>query len=226
MPITKRDFQDAIYEQFSSIGKALGSPARLEMIDVLTQGPRTVETLAGEVGRSVATTSHHLQVLLRARLVERERNGTHVTYRLSGEDVAALFRTTRSVAERHLAEVERVTHLFLEDRASMEPLDAASLATRLMSDSVTLVDVRPVEEFEAGHIPGAVSLPLERLDELSASLPKNGEIVAYCRGRYCVLAVEAVERLRSAGFDAVRMEDGVHEWTAMGMELETGKVGV
>lgn len=224
--MTNRDFKDALYEQFASIGKAFGNPARLELIDILTQGPRTVEVLAGQVGRSIATTSHHLQVLLRARLVERERVGTYVTYRLSGDDVASLFRRTRSVAERHLAEVERVTRLFLESRESMETLDAASLAERLNDDSVTLVDVRPVEEYEAGHIPGALSLPLERLEELMGSLPRDGEIVAYCRGRYCVLAVEAVARLRSAGFDAVRMEGDVHDWAAMGVELETGKVAV
>lgn len=224
--MTNRDFKDAVYEQFASIGKALGSPARLELVDVLTQGPRTVEVLAGQVGRSIATTSHHLQVLLRARLVERERSGTYVTYRLAGDDVASLFRTTRSVAERHLAEVERVTRLFLESRESMEPLDAASLVDRLMDDSVTLVDVRPAEEYEEGHIPGALSLPLEQLEELMGSLPRDGEIVAYCRGRYCVLAVEAVARLRSAGFDAVRMESDVHDWVEMGVELETGKVAV
>ncbi|MEO8092200.1 MAG: metalloregulator ArsR/SmtB family transcription factor [bacterium] len=215
-----RRFKDAIYEQFARIGKAVANPRRLELLDLLCEGPRTVNALATQIGQSLANTSHHLQVLHAARLIESEKAGTYVTYRVAGDDVRALFQTVRALAETRLAEIERVTQSFLSEREAMEPIDSAGLLARVRESSVTLLDVRPTEEYAAGHVPGAVSVPLSELAHRIGELPGDAEIVAYCRGPYCVLALEAVELLRSRGFDAVRMEDGVREWRAQGFDLE------
>jgi rhodanese-related sulfurtransferase len=215
-----RRFKDAIYEQLARVGKAVASPRRLEVLDLLCEGPRTVDALATQIGQSLANTSHHLQVLRAAHLVESERAGTHVTYRVAGDDVRALFQTVRGLAESRLAEIERVTRSFLEEREAMEPIDSVALVARMRAGSVTLLDVRPTEEYQAGHVPGSVSVPLGQLEGRIEELPRGRGIVAYCRGPYCVLALEAVELLRSRGFDAVRMEDGVREWRARGFDLE------
>ncbi|MGM0577385.1 MAG: ArsR/SmtB family transcription factor [Myxococcota bacterium] len=221
MSPSSRKFKDAIYEQIARIGKSLGSGPRLELLDVLCQGPRTVDVLAKQVGQSVANTSHHLQVLRRVRLVEAEKQGVHVTYRLADEEVCTFFRSLRRLAESRLLEIEQVTRDFLETRGSLEPVDREDLTERVRSGDVTLLDVRPEEEYQAGHIPGALSVPLAELERRLADLPRDREIVAYCRGPYCVLAVEAVERLRERGFRAVRMEDGVPDWRARGLPVET-----
>lgn len=223
MSIPSRQFKDAIYEQLARIGKSLGSGPRLEILDVLCQGPRTVEVLARLVGQPIANTSHHLQVLRRARLVETEKEGVHVTYRLADEDVCGFFRALRRLAESRLLEIEQVTRDFLQARGSMERVDREALFTRVRSGAVTLLDVRPPEEYQAGHIPGAVSVPLAELQRRLADLPRDREIVAYCRGPYCVMAIEAVEMLRSHGFTAIRMEEGVPDWRARGLDVETAE---
>lgn len=221
MQASGRAYKDAVYGQFARIGKALASPRRLELLDLLCQAPRTVDALAGEAGQSLANTSHHLQVLHGARLVESERKGAFVTYRLADDDVAVLYRSLRALAESRLAELEQVTRLFLDEREAMEPIGAADLIERMRSGRVTLLDVRPEREYRSGHIPGAVSAPLGELEGRLEDFDRDGEIVAYCRGPYCVLAIEAVARLRARGFDAVRMEDGVPEWRARGFDVET-----
>lgn len=221
MTYSPRQFKDAIYEQLARIGRSVGSGPRLEILDILCQGPRTVDALAKQVGQSVANASHHLQVLRRARLVEAEKEGVHVTYRLAGDEVCSFFRALRGLAESRLLEIEQVTRDFHEARGSLEPVDRDALVDRVRSGTVTLLDVRPEEEFRAAHIPGAVSVPLGELEHRLAALPRDREVVAYCRGPYCVMAVEAVELLREHGFRAVRMAEGVPDWRARGLAVET-----
>jgi rhodanese-related sulfurtransferase/DNA-binding transcriptional ArsR family regulator len=218
-----RQYKDAIYEQFACIGKAVASPKRLELMDLLCQAPRTVEALARETGMTIANTSRHLQVLRAARLVEAEKEGLFVTYRLADEAVCEFFRSMRILAEDRLAEVERITRHFLEGREGLEPVDRGALLERVREGEVIVLDVRPNEEYRAAHIPGAISVPLKELESHLSKLPKNQEIVAYCRGPYCVLAIQAVEMLRSRGFNAVRLEDGVQDWRARGFGITIGE---
>ena len=217
-----RQFKDAIYDQFSRIGKAVSSPKRLELLDLLCQGEKTVETLSQETGLTMANTSQHLQALRAARLVEAEKEGLFVKYRLANEMVCEFFRSMRVLAENRLAEVDMIKRRFLEGRKGMKPVNRNDLLKRVMDGDVTVLDVRPVEEYCAGHIPGALSVPLGQLKKLLSKLPRDQEIVAYCRGPYCVLAVEAVEMLREKGFKATRLEEGIQDWRAMGMTLEVG----
>ena len=212
----------AIYEQIARIGQATASPSRLELLDLLSQGARTVEALAHQTGQSVATTSHHLQVLRRARLVEAQKAGLYVTYRLADPQVGEFFLSLRSLAESRLAEVQHVTRQYLEQRGALEPVDNDELARRVRAGEVTLIDVRPREEYVAAHIPGAISLPLADLGKRLGALQKRRDIVAYCRGPYCVMALDAVDLLRRKGFRAHRMEHGVPEWRAQGWRVETG----
>jgi rhodanese-related sulfurtransferase/DNA-binding MarR family transcriptional regulator len=214
-----RIFKDAIYEQFARIGKAVSSPKRLELLDLLCQGERTVEVLAKETGLTVANASQHLQVLRAARLVEAEKLGLFVTYRLAEQAVCEFFRAMRLLAESRLAEVEQIKRRFLEGREGMEPVDRDALLKRVREGAVTVLDVRPVEEYRAGHIPGAMSIPLKELERRMSKLPRDQEIVAYCRGPYCVLAIQAVEMLRSKGFNAVRLEEGIQDLRAMGFPI-------
>ena len=214
-----RIFKDAIYEQFARIGKAVSSPKRLELLDLLCQGERTVEVLAKETGLTVANASQHLQVLRAARLVEAEKLGLFVTYRLADQAVCEFFRAMRLLAESRLAEVEQIKRRFLEGREGMEPVDRDALLKRVREGAVTVLDVRPVEEYRAGHIPGAMSIPLKELERRMSKLPRDQEIVAYCRGPYCVLAIQAVEMLRSKGFNAVRLEEGIQDLRAMGFPI-------
>jgi rhodanese-related sulfurtransferase len=218
-----RIFKDAIYEQFARIGKAVSSPKRLELLDLLCQGERTVEVLAKETGLTVANASQHLQVLRAARLVEAEKLGLFVTYRLAEQAVCEFFRAMRLLAESRLAEVEQIKRRFLEGREGMEPVDRDALLKRAREGSVAVLDVRPVEEYRAGHIPGAISIPLKELERHLSELPRDQEIVAYCRGPYCVLAVQAVEMLRAKGFNAVRLEEGIQDWRAMGFSVAVGE---
>lgn len=224
MPGSARQFKDAIYGQLARIGKALASGSRLELLDVLCQGPYTVEALARQVGQSVANTSHHLQVLRRAGLVAAERSGVYVRYRLTDDDVCALFGALRRLAESRLLEIEDVTRRYLEARGALEPVSREDLVARVRSGEVTVLDVRPAEEFRAGHIPGAVSVPLDQLEQRLAELPRDREVVAYCRGPYCVMALDAVEKLRAEGFEAVRLEDGVPDWRARGLPVAVSPV--
>jgi rhodanese-related sulfurtransferase len=217
-----RQFKDAIYEQISRIGKAVSSPKRLELLELLCQGEKTVEILSKETGLTVANTSQHLQILRSARLVEAEKEGLYVRYHLADQKVCAFFLSMRVLSEHRLTEIEMIKRRFLEGREGMEPVDRGDLLMRVKEGSVTVLDVRPVEEYRAGHIPGALSVPLDQLKKLLTKLPRNQEVVAYCRGPYCVLAVQAVEMLQKKGFKAVRLEEGVQDWSAMGLTLDVG----
>ena len=214
-----RAFKDAIYEQFARIGKAVSSPKRLELLDILCQGPRTVEVLAKETGLTVANASQHLQVLRAARLVETEKEGLFVIYRLADQAVCEFFRATRLLAESRLAEVEQIKRQFLEGKEGMEPVNREALLELVREGAVTVLDVRPAEEYNAGHISGAISIPLKELQLRLSDLPRDQEIVAYCRGPYCVLSVQAVEMLRAKGFKAVRIEEGIQDFRAMGFHI-------
>jgi rhodanese-related sulfurtransferase len=220
MATSSRTWKQSIYEQLARIGSSLASGPRLEILDLLCQGPRTVETIAREVGQSMANTSHHLQALRRARLVEGEKKGTHVLYRLADEEVCAFYLSLRRLAESRLLEMQAVTRQFLQERGALEPVEVEALIARVRSGEVTVLDVRPTEEYESGHIPGALSVPLADLKRRLRDLPPGGEIVAYCRGPYCVLAVEAVSLLRREGFRAVRLEEGMPDWRARGLPVE------
>ena len=217
-----RRFKDEIYEQFSRIGKAVSSPKRLELLDILCQGERTVEALAKETGLTVANASQHLQVLRTARLVEAEKMGLYVTYRLADQMVCEFFLSMRVLAEKRLAEVEQIKRQFLEGREGMEPVDRDALLKRVRDGAVTVLDVRPSEEYKAGHIPGAISIPLKELELRLSKLPRDHEVVAYCRGPYCVLSIQAVEVLRAKGFHAVRLKEGIQDWRAMGFAVAVG----
>jgi rhodanese-related sulfurtransferase len=214
-----RAFKDAIYEQFARIGKSVSSPKRLELLDLLCQGERTVEVLAKESGLTVANASQHLQVLRTARLVEAEKEGLFVIYRLADQSVCEFFCAMRVLAESRLAEVEQIKRRFLEGREGMEPVDRKALLRLVREGAVTVLDVRPVEEYNAGHIPGALSIPLKELKQHLSDLPRDQEIVAYCRGPYCVLSIQAVEMLRARGFEAVRLEEGIQDLRAMGFPI-------
>ncbi len=216
-----RRFKDNLYEQFARLGKAMSAPKRIELIDLLCQGPRTVESLAQQAAISVANASQHLQVLRAARLVETEKKGLYVEYRLAGDEVCDFFVALRGLAESRLAEVEQVSRAYFEQRGAMEAVGGDELLRRVKAGEVTILDVRPVEEYRAGHIPGALSIPTGELAVRLGELPKDREIVAYCRGPYCVMAVEAVELLRKRGFRAHRMEQGVVDWRARGFRVET-----
>jgi rhodanese-related sulfurtransferase len=217
-----KSWKRAIYQQIARIGQATASASRLALLDLLAQGPRTVEALAQETGQSAATTSHHLQVLRRARLVDAEKAGLYVTYRLAGPDVGAFVLDLRRLAETHLVEVRHITRQYLEARGALEPVDNAELVRRVRAGEVTLIDVRPREEYDAAHIPGALSVPLAELGTRVRELQKRRDVVAYCRGPYCVMALDAVDLLRRKGFRALRLEPGVPEWRAKGWRVETG----
>ncbi len=220
MPSPGRRFKNAIYEQFGRVAKALASPHRIELVELLAQGPRTVEALGRMADMSLANTSAHLQVLRTAGLVEATKQGLFVTYRLADRSVADLLLALRKVAETRLAEVSKITRDFLAENALLEPLDEDALRRKVRKGEVTLLDVRPPEEYDAAHIPGALSVPLPELAKRLSELPRNREVVAYCRGPYCVLAVEAVKLLRRKGFKALRLEEGILDWSALGLPVE------
>jgi rhodanese-related sulfurtransferase len=210
-----RAAKTALFDEFARAAKALASGRRIELVDVLANGERTVEALAGEVGLSVANTSQHLQILRQAGLVGSRRQGTSVHYRLAGPEVFELWRTLRTLAASRLAEVERLAVAYLGGRDDLEPVTREELARRLEDgDDLVVLDVRPAAEYAAGHLPGAVSIPVGELRRRLADLPADREVVAYCRGPYCAFAHEAVELLREEGFAARRLEDGLPEWQA------------
>lgn len=211
-----RTFKNAAYTHLAQVGKALSSPARLEILELLAQAPRTVEVLAGEIDQSVANTSHHLQALKRAQLVATERDGLHVVYSLAGGDVAALLVQLQAVAAQHIAGLEKLTRSFFDDPADLEAVDRDTLLERLRGSDVMLLDVRPEQEFVEGHLPGAVSVPLPLLESRLGELPRDRTIVAYCRGPFCTLSAEAARRLRKLGFDARRTDVSVHSLDTTG----------
>lgn len=220
-PDESRRYKNAIYEQFARVGKAVCNAKRLELLDLLLQTERSVEVLAEQAGSSVANVSQHLQVLKGARLVESERRGNRVVYRIADPAVGQMVHTVRAFAEKQLAEISAITKQFLSGREGMEPVDRDVLLQRVRGGDAVVLDVRPPEEYEAGHLPGATSIPLSELQRRLSELPRGKEIVAYCRGPYCVLAVKAVEMLRERGYEAVRLEDGVQEWLERGLPIET-----
>ena len=212
--------KQALYEQFAIVAKALGNSQRLELIEHLAQGARSVDLLATKVGLPIANVSQHLQTLRRAGLVQAEREGKFVNYRLTDDTVLSLFASVRSVAERHLAEVDRIVQGYFEARDSMEPVTRKGLAARMRDGLVTVIDVRPPDEFALGHVPGAINVPLADLQARLPELDPDREIVAYCRGPWCVMSFEAVAALRKRGFQARRLEDGLPEWKAAGLPVE------
>lgn len=211
--------KQALFAEFAAVARALGSPRRLEMLEHLAQGERGVEALGQRVGLSVANASQHLQQLKRAGLVASRREGKFILYRLSDDGVLALLRALFDLGERNLAQVDRILRSYFDGRDSLEPVTRAELLERSRRSLVTVLDVRPAEEFAAGHLAGAVNIPLCELEARLAELDPGQEIVAYCRGAYCVLSFEAVARLRAGGFTARRLEDGFPEWKAAGLPL-------
>jgi rhodanese-related sulfurtransferase/DNA-binding MarR family transcriptional regulator len=218
----KRDFKDAAYGQLARIGKALASPKRLELLDLLCQAERTVEALAAETKMSVANTSQHLQVLQAARLVDASKNGRYVLYRLGDVLVSNFFRSFRLLAEDRLAEMEQIRRRFFDDGAALDAVDRDTLLQRVQQGKAVVIDVRPIPEYLTAHIRTALPIPLEQLEQRLSELPRGKEIVAYCRGPYCVLAKEAVELLRARGLRARRLEDSVQDWHARGLPIASG----
>lgn len=212
--------KQALYAQFAAVAKALGNSQRLELIEHLAQGPRSVDALATKMGLPIANVSQHLQAMRRAGLVTSERDGKFVNYRLADESVLAAFAAVRTVAERHSAEVERVVRGWFDRRDDMEPVSREELASRMDEGLVTVIDVRPADEFALGHLPGAINMPLSELVSRLPALQTGREIVAYCRGPWCVMSFEAVAELRERGFNARRLEDGLPEWKAAGLAVE------
>ncbi len=214
-----RPFKRALYEQFAQVGKALASPARLELLDLLAQAERSVEDLAREAGLTTANASQHLQVLRQARLVDVRREGTFAFYRLAGLEAFRVWQSLRDFGDTRMAEVRQIVQTYLQERDDLETITLDELSARL--EDVVLLDVRPVGEFQAGHIPGARSMPIEDLENMWHDLPQGASIVAYCRGPYCLYSDEAVKVLRARGFDARRLVVGLPDWRAAGLPVKS-----
>jgi ArsR family transcriptional regulator len=214
--------KQALFAQFAAVAKALGHAHRLELLEQLAQGERSVEVLAQRTGLSIANASQHLQHMRRAGMVSARRDGKFVYYRLADDAVLDLLAVLRRIAERNVAEVERVVRSYFHDRDGLEPVSRAELLQRLRAGTVTVLDVRPDDEFALGHLPGAMNIPLPALEARLAELDPSQEIVAYCRGPYCVLSYEAVAALRARGFRVRRLEDGFPEWRAAGLPVVGG----
>jgi rhodanese-related sulfurtransferase/DNA-binding transcriptional ArsR family regulator len=218
-------FKKALFEQFATVAKALSSGNRLEMLEFLAQCDYSVEALAKVMGLSVANTSHHLRQLHHTGLVTTRKEGQHVFYCLKSEDVMELVGSLRTVAERHLDEVQHLVDSYLTKKDSLDPIPRVELMRRAKEGTVTVLDVRPPAEYAAGHLPGAVNIPLAELKKRLAEFDLDQEIVAYCRGPYCILAFEAVKRLREMGFRARRLQDGYPEWKASGLPVDKSNTG-
>ena len=212
----------AVFAEFARITKAMAHATRLELLDLLCQAPRTVEVLADLAGQSVATTSHHLRKLLAARLVTTEKKGSYVRYSLAARGVCEFWLALQKLTHRHLADLRQAAKEFLDGAEVYEPVDRGTLLEYMRRGEVTLIDVRPEEEYQAGHLPGALSMPLESLLELLPSLPQDQQIVAYCRGPFCVLSHRAVKILHSNNRRAIRLTDGVPQWLEAGLPIEVG----
>ncbi len=211
-----RALKDSLYAQFARLGHAVSTPKRLELLDLLSQGEKSVEQLAAQSATPLKNTSAHLRVLRQARLVEARRDGQHVRYRLADDAVATFLGALQGLGRQRYAEVREVAEAYLERRDLLEPIPPEELRRRLNAGDVTLIDVRPADEFAAAHIPGALSVPVTELAGRLRQLPKRKEIVAYCRGPYCVYALEAIELLRKRGYRARRFSEGVPAWRARG----------
>ena len=217
-----REFKDALYAQFARLGQALANPTRIELLDLLGQGEKTVEALARHVATPHKSTSAHLRVLRQARLVETRREGTYVYYRLADDDVSRLLRALETLGHNRLADVQQVVRLHLDGRDQLEPVTRTELRRLMRAGDVTVLDVRPAEEYLAGHIPGALSVPVPELRRRLRDIPKGREVIAYCRGRYCVYSLEAVTLLRKHGYRARRAHEGLPDWRAAGLPVEAG----
>jgi rhodanese-related sulfurtransferase len=220
--MTHRELKDPLYAEFARIGHAVSTPKRIELLDLLAQGEKTVEQLAEQSSTALKNTSAHLRVLRQARLVETRRDGTYIYYRLTGEDVFRFVRDLQALARVRLAEVERMANLYVDARDELEPVSLDELRRRVRAGAVTVIDVRPEEEYLAGHIPGAISIPVAQLKRRLAEIPKRREVIAYCRGPYCVYSVEAVGILRDHGYRARRADEGLPEWRVAGLPVEQG----
>jgi rhodanese-related sulfurtransferase/biotin operon repressor len=209
-----------VYQQIARVAQALASDARLQILELVAQGERSVESLASMTGLSMANCSKHLQALRQAGLVIARKEGLRVYYSLSGDDISRLLSALRSVAEQRVAEVERLLRTWLAHRDEMEPIPGAELLERARKGLVTVLDVRPPEEYAAGHLPGAINVPVDKLESYLSKLPKRKEVVAYCRGPYCLMSFDAVETLRKRGWKARRLQDGFPEWRAAGLPIE------
>ena len=210
-----------LYQSIAKVAQALASGNRLQLLEFMAQGERSVDALAAMAGVTVANASQHLQALRRAGLVTARKEGQRVYYRVAGDDVVRLYDGLRAVAESRLAEVRQLVNEFLGDRGALEPVLAEELLARAKKGLVTVLDVRPREEFEAGHLPGAVNIPMDRLESELARLPKKREVVAYCRGPYCLMSFDAVLKLRQRGWKARRLNEGYPEWKAAGLPIES-----
>lgn len=220
--MTRREAKDALFEQFARVGKALSSPKRLEILDLLAQGERSVDVLARSAGLGLTSASAHLQSLKQARLVTTRKEGTKIFYRLTGPDVVDLYARLQQVADTHVTDVAAARSAFLGPNDT-EEVDRDELWRRAQSGEVVVLDVRPEEEYTGGHIPGAVSIPLESLAERLAELPADAEVVAYCRGAYCVLSYDAVRLLTANGRKARRLSDGMIEWRLADLPIAAGQ---
>jgi rhodanese-related sulfurtransferase len=221
-----RDFKDPLYAQFARIGHAVSAPKRIELLDLLSQGEKTVEQLAAQSDTPLKNTSAHLRALRQARLVETRRAGAHVHYRLADDDVFHFLRCLQTLGRRRLAEVEQVTTAFLTSRDELEPVTSKELRRLMRGGEVTVLDVRPRDEYEAGHVAGALSVPVAELAHRLRELPKSREVIAYCRGPYCVYSLEAVTLLRKRGYEARRAEEGFPDWRAEGLPVASGSEAV
>lgn len=208
----ERTWKDLLYQEFARIGKSLSSPKRLELLDILAQGPKSVEALSNATGMNYANVSQHLQTLHEARLVQYTKKGTFVIYELADIAVSDFILSLHGLCENQLVEIQRIKASFMQQHASLEAIPIDVLMDRLDRGKVLLLDVRPKEEFETDHIPGAISIPVEDLEKHLSTLPVSKDIVAYCRGPYCLMSAQAVEILKAQGFKAFRLEEGVHEW--------------
>jgi rhodanese-related sulfurtransferase len=216
-----RAFKDLLYEQFARVGKAVANPHRLELLDLLAQGERRVEDLAREASLSVANASQHLQALRRAQLVEVRREGSFAYYRLADDRVLRFWQVLRELGEARFAEVDRLVETYLGDRNGLEAIDASTLLDRLQDDDIVVLDVRPAVEYEAGHIAGARSIPIDELEDRLEEIPPERQVIAYCRGPYCVYADEAVTLLRAHGYQAQRLTVGLPDWRSAGLPVVT-----
>lgn len=218
-----RDFKDALYGQFARIGNALASPKRIELLDLLSQGEKTVEALAEQTATPIKNTSAHLRALRHACLVETRRDGTYIYYRLADEDVLRVLRALEALGHNRLADVRQVVDLYLDGRDALAGVTFKELRRMIHDGDVTVVDVRPADEFDAGHIPGALSIPIPELKRRLREIPKDREVIAYCRGRYCVYSLDAVTLLRKHGYLARRAEEGLPDWRAAGLPVEAAR---
>lgn len=219
----RRQIKDPLYAQFARIGHAIASPKRIELLELLSQGEKTVERLADLSATPVKNTSAHLRVLRQARLVETSRQGTYITYRLADDLVIDFLRSLETIAEKRLAEVEQIATMYIESRDELAPVTLKELRRLARSGDVTLIDVRPADEYEAGHIPGALSIPVAELKARIDELPKRKEVIAYCRGPYCVYSLDAVGILRKNGFRARRTDQGISHWRSAGLPVARKK---